>query len=233
MEPASLSSEAKPAILSSFPGIESPVAPHRPANLTRSAFHAGCGSVALVLIHALPSRGWLIGVAGAFALAAWSMETARRLSPRINDALMRLFGPVAHPHERYRVNSSTWYVTALLILAVFAGTLASTVGVAVLAVADPAAGIIGRRFGKTKLRASRSLEGSAAFFAVALGASLLALACLAPMTSTSARSQLGVALAAAIAGTLTELFSFWADDNLTIPLVVAAAVSIAASLLGS
>jgi len=231
MEPASSSSRAQTENLVGFASLAAPGSVLRPANLTRSLFHAGCGAVSLLLIHFLPSGGWLIAVAGAFALAAWSMEVSRRMSTRANDTLMRLFGAVAHPHERYRINSSTWYVTALLLLAIFAAPWASAAGVAVLAVADPAAGIMGRRYGRTRLCAGRSLEGSLSFLVVAMVAATAALVWLAPVPISSMTLLLGVALVGAVAGTLTELFSFWADDNLTIPLVVAATVSVASRTL--
>lgn len=230
MEPSSSSSRAQTDHLAGFASVAAAGSVLRPANLTRSLFHVGCGAVALLLIRFLPSGGWLIAAAGAVAFAAWTMEASRRMSPRANDALMRLFGAVAHPHERYRINSSTWYVTALLLLAILAEPWASAAGAFVLAVADPAAGIVGRRYGRTRLCAGRSLEGSLSFLVVAMVAATAALAWLAP-ASISSMTLLQVALVGAVAGTLTELFSFWADDNLTIPLVVAAAVTVAGRTL--
>src|SRR4051812_13640041 len=114
---------------------DAPAPSLRPSNPTRAVFHVSCGLVALVLIHFLPTKSWLIGVAVACAVAGWSMEVARRLSPRANAVIMRVFRAVAHPHERTQVNSSTWYVTALVLLAVFFPRVPSAVGVVVLAVA--------------------------------------------------------------------------------------------------
>jgi dolichol kinase len=99
----------------------------RPTNYTRSLFHVASGVFTLGLLRLLPGRAWLIAVASVFFAAAWTMEAARRRSPEVNERLMRFFGPVAHPHERHRVNSSTWYVTALILLSLVgavAGALA-------------------------------------------------------------------------------------------------------------
>lgn len=201
----------------------------RPTNIARTAFHAGAAAVAITAVLTLPSRGWLIAIPAAFAVYAWSMETARRLSPRINDTLMRFYAPIAHPLERHRVNSATWFGTALLILALFATKPAMIAGCAILGVADPIAGMIGRRWGRHRLRNGRSLEGALAFFVAGTIAAALALGILA---GGHVGLVLGLAAVCAFAGALTELFSARLDDNLTIPLVVGTIATLATPLLG-
>jgi dolichol kinase len=200
----------------------------RPTNLVRSAFHVASGGVALGALRLLPGRGWVIAVASAFAVAAWSMEIARRRSVAVNERLMRFFGPVAHPSERHRVNSSTWFVSALLLLGAFAPVRAAEVGVLVLALADPAAGLLGRRFGRTRLRAGRSLEGTLAFFVVG---ALAAFAWLSGTSALPAPSALILGVAGGSVGALTELASTRLDDNFTIPVAVAVAVATAQLIL--
>ena len=202
--------------------------PIRATNHTRSIFHLASALMALALLHLLPSRAWLIGVSAAFAVSAWTMEIARRRSPAVNDRLMALFSPVAHPHERHRVNSSTWYVSALLVLAIVAPRPAAEVGVLVLGVADPVAGLVGRRFGRTRLVAGRSLEGSTGF--VVAGA-LVAAGWLAATTALPLPSLAVVAFAGALVGALAELVSTRVDDNFTIPLSVTAAVAVIQNMM--
>ncbi|EYF00997.1 diacylglycerol/polyprenol kinase family protein [Chondromyces apiculatus] len=208
----------------------SPSRPVRAENITRSLFHVASGLVALAMLRLLPERTWLVAVSGSLATWAWSMEFARRRSATVNRVLMRVFSPVAHPHERHQVNSSTWYLTALVGLSLLAPTRAAEVGVVVLAFADPAAGFIGRRFGRTRIRESRSLEGTLAF--VVAGA-LVALATLAIFhaEALSLPAMLLLALAGATAGAIAELVSTRLDDNFTIPVSVAAAVSAASLVL--
>jgi dolichol kinase len=194
----------------------------RPANYTRSLFHIVSGALSLALIRLLPGRTWLIAVSVSIAIAAWTMETVRRRSPAANDRLMRLFGAVAHPRERHHVNSSTWYVTALVILAAFFPLRAAEVGVVVLGLADPAAGFIGRRYGRTRLRTGRSLEGTLTFV---VAGTIGALASLAAFHALPWSSRIILAIAGAVAGAVAELVSTRFDDNFTIPLTTAIAVA--------
>jgi dolichol kinase len=207
---------------------EVPKPPARPANYARSLFHLGSAALALVLMRLLPGRRSLVAVSAAFALSGWTMEIARRRSPAVNARLMALFAPVAHPHERHGVNSATYYVTALLVLALLAPLRAAELGVVVLGLADPAAGLVGRRFGRTRLRKNRSLEGTLGF--VVVGA-VAAAAWLAAAYTVPLPALVVLALVAGMAGALIELVSVRLDDNLTIPVGVAAAVSVAQAIL--
>jgi dolichol kinase len=223
---------ANPSFIVSKPAYDAPALdlgdlvapPIRATNYARSTFHVGSALLALALLTWLPGRAWVVAVSACFALAGWTMEIARRRSPAANERLMALFAPVAHPHERHGINSSTWYVTALLLLGLFAPLRAAELGIVVLGLADPAAGLIGRRFGRTRLRANRSLEGTVGF--VAVGA-LAAGAWLHLGHGVALPAAATLAVVAGVAGALTELWSTRLDDNFTIPVVVAAAVTAA------
>ncbi len=218
-----MSKAAIPAVLPFGQGADA-VSVTRPSNVARSAFHIVAAVVSLLAIRLLPGREWLIGVAGSLAAWAWTMEIGRRFSPALNAQLVRFFSPIAHAHERHQTNSSTWYVTALTLLALFAPMTAAELGVLVLGLADPAAGEIGRRFGRTRLRAGRSLEGSLGFLIVGSLASFVWLLA----SGAAATPALWIALLAAGSGALAELASTRRfDDNLAIPLVVAATTTLA------
>lgn len=197
----------------------------RAENVVRSLFHVASGLVALGLIRWLPGRAWLVAVSGGIAASAWAVEVGRKRSAALNNLMMRLFAPVAHPHERHRVNSSTWYVTALLALALLAPQRAAELAVVVLAVGDPAAGFVGRRLGRTRLRAGRSLEGTLGFLVAGTLAALGVLAALHAGLPWPAMALL--ALTGGAAGALAELASTRVDDNFTVPVAVAAAVAAA------
>jgi dolichol kinase len=206
----------------------------RPTNYRRSLFHALTSVAILLLIeHLLIDRmgGWLLFIVPAvFAVTFWSLEVARVVSERARTFLLAVFRAIAHPHERYRVNSSTWFATALTILGLVFEPHLCAVGVIVLGIADPAAALVGRRWGKTRLVGQRSLEGTATFAIVAFAMSLAVLSLW--HTDLLVSSRLLVAGGAAIAGALAELFSRRIDDNFSIPLAAAAGGWLALAFAG-
>ena len=213
---------SKPAIelvaIDVEPAPVTPAVPRRPENYSRSVFHVLSAAVALLALRLMPHREFLVLGSGSLALLAWSMETARRVHPPANAYMMRFFSRIAHPEETHKVNSSTWYLTALVGLALFAPLRSAELGVVVLGLADPAAGFIGRRIGRTKIRENRSLEGTLGFFAVGMAG---AFALLLAFHSLPLASMLAIAAVASAAGALIELATIRLDDNFTIPVTVA------------
>ena len=199
----------------------------RPTNYTRAVFHVIGGSSAVLVIHTLTTAETMVWAALSVAVMAWSMELSRRRSPAINRLLMTLFGPVAHAHEAHKINSATWFSTALLAVGALSSPTAALVAFAILGWADPFAGIVGRRFGRTRLVNGRTLEGSLAFLAVAMGVSVAVLGGL--VGGLSLPTQLALAAGASVPATLAELFARRIDDNLAIP--VAAALGCVATML--
>lgn len=201
----------------------------RPTNYARNVLHIGSAFLVVGLLELLDNPTLVLGIAALAAVWAWSTELARRLSPRVNAMVMKVFNPVAHPHEVQRVNSATWYTTALLLLASTQSTLLCVTGVVVLGIGDPIAALVGRRFGKIKLLHGRSLEGTLAFAISATIATFFAFTLFHP--SLGLGLALGLAAAASVAGALAELFSLRLDDNFSIPLSAAAGVVLVTTLL--
>ena len=159
-----------------------------------------------------------LGVRQRLSLAvAVVLEVGRYLFPPMNRVLMRLLGRIAHPHESHRVNSSSWFILALFVLSFF-DLVYGTVALAILGAADPAAAVIGRRFGRRTLVHGRTVEGTLAFWAVGTVASAAALWVWFdyPPDQTLVMSATASAFAA-----VAELFSRRIDDNLAIPVAAA------------
>ncbi len=189
----------------------------RPTNYARNVYHLGSGLFTLLLVEWLLDLNTMLVVGGAFAATAWTMEISRRYSPRINRLLLWMFSPFAHPHEAWRVNSATWYTTALFGLALLQDKALACVAITVLAVADPFAAVIGRRFGRRTIINGRTVEGTSAFI---LAGTLSAAAALMVFHPTIP-SLLLCAFAAGLFGGIAELLSRRVDDNLSIPLAAA------------
>ncbi|MFT5680558.1 MAG: dolichol kinase [Myxococcota bacterium] len=192
----------------------------RPTNYARNLLHASGGVAVMLFILHLFTPTTMLLVAGSAAVGAWGLEIGRRLSPRVNALCMKMLGRFAHPHETWRVNSSTWYITAMLGLALTGDIMLAALSVGILAFADPAAAIIGRRFGRTSLINGRSLEGTLAFAVVGTLVGLGMLSVYFPDFGLT--GALIVALAAAVPAAVAELLSRRIDDNLSVPLSAAA-----------
>ena len=203
----------------------------RPSNYVRSLFHLAIAVMCMLLLeYALtPRTKWLIPTS--LAISFWACEGLRNVSPAVNRFCMSLFRLIAHPHEtiRVRVNSATWFGTAVAILGAFFDMRVCVAALAVLGVADPAAAIIGRRWGRTKLVGQRSLQGSLAFVISGTLAAILAISIWHP---APLHIMLLIGLAAALPAAIVELFSGrFLDDNLTVPVTAAIGASIATLVL--
>ncbi|MBK8014740.1 MAG: hypothetical protein IPK13_25750 [Deltaproteobacteria bacterium] len=197
----------------------------RKRNFVRNLFHMTSGVVAALTYHFFLARAEALILIGVIAGCAALLEIWRRFDPRANDLLMRfpLFSHCARPHEFGRVNSSTYYVFGLLVATAAFPKFAVEVAALTLALADPVASNIGRRFGRHKLVLGKTLEGSLAFWGTGFLVAALYLGQLYPNIPTS--HTLLLAAIAGLAGALTELVSTKLDDNLTIPVTVGAAVA--------
>lgn len=193
-------------------------------NYSRAAFHVGSGLFAALLYHFMLSRPQAIALMAVLSTLFLSVEYARRKSSRFNDFLMasHLIRVIARPHEYFRVNSATYFGIGLLLAAIFSPKPAVELGCVVLAVADPVASTLGRRYGKTKIYRDKSWVGTSAFVVAGFLASYAYLTLLHPEIG----SVLLVAGVAGLAGAVAETFTSRLDDNLTIPLGTALALAL-------
>jgi dolichol kinase len=204
--------------------LSAPVPALRTTNYGRSLFHLGAALFTLSMIQFILTPVQLGYVGLGFAAWCWLSELGRARFPLVTRIYMKILGPIAHSHEHHKVNSATWFATALAVLAVTVSPMAATVAVAVLGVADPMAALVGRRFGRTQLRGGRTLEGSLAFvFSGTLAGTAVLLAFYPELGLSSILLAAGTA---AVLGAVAELVSFALDDNLTIPLAAGLGASL-------
>jgi len=177
----------------------------------RRALHVAVGAWTLLVTPYFDSLAWALVLPGLFLIvnaSAW----ARPLFAAIQGTSDRAKGLWTFPAGVVLVYVLFWEPE---------GRAAIMAGLSALAFADPAAAIVGARFGQRKFRRfchGRTLEGSLAFLLVAaVGAALAASGHGAG--TLPYRAGVGCGLAGAVAEALTP--SGW--DNLTIPVAVAAA----------
>lgn len=219
------------ALAATLDHLSVPVPALRPTNYGRSLFHMGMGLFSLCLIQFVLDPRGLIMAAVPFAIFCWAMEALRVKYDVITRIFMIFMSRIAHPHEHYRANSATWYASALALLSLTVTPMVGAVAVMVLAVADPMAALIGRRWGRTPLYKSRTVEGSLAFVVSGTAISVAVLWTFYPALGLG--TMLLASLMASLAGAAAELVSGRLDDNFTIPLAAAAGATVALSILGA
>lgn len=174
----------------------------------RRVFHVANGSLIVLVLTVfglpVPTAILILGIILALSL---TLDVLRLLDPRFNVLFFRAFSFLASPREEKKLASSTWFtLSALLVLAIFPRAYALA-GILVLAWADPAANIVGRRWGKIPFMQG-TVRGTTAFAV----AGFLALLIFVPWKP---------AVIAAVVAALMEASPLDLDDNLIVPLTVA------------
>ena len=178
----------------------------------RRVFHMLSGlGLAGALTWLEPSRGFAVVALGAVFLILLAADIVRLASKETNRMFFATFLRLASPREAAGVASSTWYVLGVGLCVAFFPLPVAVSGVLVLALADPAASYIGRRWGEIRFLGG-TVEGSLVFAAVAFAVLI-------------SRHSLLAAVAAAVLTTLAERLLWPLDDNVAVPVACAAALA--------
>jgi dolichol kinase len=197
----------------------------KPRNLSRNVFHATTGVVGICLYEFLLSREQTLLVGGTVLALFVTLEIVRRFWPACNERLYkRMFFRLSRPGEAKRAATSVWYMAGLVLGVWLLPKHAVELGTLVLAFGDPAASLAGKRWGRRKLVADKSLVGSLTFFLVAAVLCMAFMWWRVPLASPT--HGVLIALAVAAAGAMTELASTRLNDNLSIPLIAGAVAAL-------
>lgn len=175
----------------------------------RKLFHVTSGAVGLslpFLFHAV----WPVALLGGIVLLGL---LAMRWSAGLRDGI----GSVIHGIERRSLGDLCFPVGVLVVFALAGNSgLRFAVPVLVLTLADPAAALVGLRYGRHRYRIigdPKTLEGSAAFFTVAFGCAAI------PLVGVGGQLPSLAAIAAfALALTMVEALAPRGLDNALIPI---------------
>jgi dolichol kinase len=184
------------------------------------------------LIHlamaAIPAVGWLsshllaVVLAGVLVLASLFIEAARRWWPAINQLLWSLLPTTFRRWEDRRLLGSTWFALGMLATLGLYGRDVGGTAVLFLAWGDPAAEVVGSRWGRPG--EGKTLAGSLGCLLACLLAGVVGMGW--------GGLRPGVALAGAIVATLVERWSPPPDDNLWMPLLSGLSMATAQWLTG-
>lgn len=136
------------------------------------------------------------------------IEFLRLKSPAVARVLEKVFARLMRPEEHQRPSGSFYFFWGVALSFLFFGSFCATLGLLVLAIADPLASLVGTAIGRHRFL-RKSLEGTVAFFLMSLLIFYL--------TGFAFKSALFLALLSAFLENLSPV-----NDNFILPLGVSA-----------
>jgi len=182
----------------------------------------------LWIVTQMDERG-AFETATALLVLMWGIEAFRFSYAPFNRWLLQITRSMARPHETNHLTSATWYMCAAFLLACLWNLPVATLAIVICGLGDPAAAMIGRRFGRRKIYYGRTIAGCLGFLIVSVAAGTVWLSVVYDFDATRALSW---SLGGGVFGMLAELFSRKIDDNFSIPLAAAAGALLTAAWLG-
>ena len=183
----------------------------------RRLYHIIGGLFLVLMVSYIDKKRGLILISSLF-LVAIIIDAIRLLLPDLNRIFFRWFGPLLRQEEEGRPTGTGYYLAGILISILLFKREIALFSMTILAVGDPAASTIGKRWGQFRI-GGKSLEGSIAFFITSLGAGLI-------LYGLWPALPIGILITGAITGTLAELISNKLNDNLIIPLATSGAMEV-------
>jgi|AFSR01.1.fsa_nt_gi dolichol kinase len=182
--------------------------------LARKAIHVF--SIAIPLIYYHITQKLALVLLTILFLGFFIVDAAKMFSKPIAAWYFKTFGSLLRPHEKEKkqFNGATFVtLSALLTVAIFPKMIAIA-AFSILIVADTAAALVGRKWGRRPLF-SKTVEGSIAFLVAAILVVVL-----------TPNLNLAIGIGLAIVATIAEvvplrIFGYTIDDNLVIPLASA------------
>lgn len=186
-------------------------------HLARKLWHL-VGILGMVLIYnyfGTRQSWWILAVLAGFF---FPLDWLRQSRPRLNQATMRVFGPVMRQHESKSFSGLSYLLLGAIILMTFFERHVITLSLLFLAIGDPLASYVGIRYGRDRILGNKTLQGTlAAFFACSCIAGVYYY-----LNGIMTERLLIVAPVSGLIGAATELIPIGKlDDNLTCPVLSA------------
>lgn len=163
------------------------------------------------------TKKWLLIVSGGCFLLSFLFDFLRLRDHKFNSQFMKVFSAFIRRTETNRYNGSTFLCFAFFIVILLFSRYIAITAMLFLSLGDAAAELGGKNFGRLKIF-QRSMEGTTSFFIVAF------------FIAYAFFEDWRIAFLGAFAGAMVELFSFEVDDNLTVPIGSAVALSLVLGL---
>ena len=172
---------------------------------------------ALVLLRLQPHTAQAAFIAAATLALVIDLARLRRLD--LHERFEHALAPMLRAREGRHLTGATTLAFGFAATVLLFPTRPALAGLLYGGLADAAAAVVGRAFGRRRIRGGRTVEGSVAFYITAF-----AIGVLVPGLPTASAALVALALA------LLELLPLPFDDNVVVPLAAALLVSLASSI---
>ncbi len=186
--------------------------PHEP----RKIYHMVMGLICFALYSLFLTQSqslWALGLIGGTIVA---FDIIRFFSPKARQLALLVFGPLMRREELKSLTGNSFFIVGIFIVVFVFSKPIALLGILYLALGDPAAAIVGARFGKRRLWGKKSLEGALANFFICFLGTLFVTSV---MWYYPFDRCLVIALVGGLSSMIAECLPLSIDDNLTIPVV--------------
>jgi len=206
-----------------------PSATRKDLQLGRRLIHAANGSAIATAYAALFTHQQIVHVFGAIACVVYILDRVRIHYPELLVRAPWINTVFFRAEEEFKESAMTPYAIAILLTLLTFPKMVALIAIYSLAIADPASALVGITWGRRRIVAGKSLEGSLAFF---VATAVITAVVLHVTVIVGAGRLAAVAVVIGIAGAVFEMLPLRLDDNLTIPLFVGFAGWIVCALAG-
>jgi dolichol kinase len=195
----------------------------------RRLFHLANGATVATAYALFFTRNQVIHLFGIVACLVYVLDRVRIQYPELMARLPWVNRSFFRAEEQVREAAATPFAIAILLTILTFPKPVALLAIYTLAIADPLSAVVGIRFGKHRLIGRKTLEGSLAFLVATFAVSVVVLGW---ATDVPLATRLEAGFLIAALGTILEGLPWRIDDNLTIPLGVAAVAWLVCAIFG-
>ena len=197
-------------------------------HIWRKLWHisTGIGALCLYTFVDVPVETWVY-ICLTVALIGLVVDFVRLKVKAFNRFMLKVGGLIYRRNEAHSYSGLPFYALGIGLSLFFYEPRVAILSLWFLAFSDPISSYFGVKYGKDKLFPNKSLQGSAAGFCVCFFVTLFY--CLYYGEPTI--NVLYFSIVAGLIGSISEMFDFMADDNLTIPVISGAGLTVLNQIL--
>lgn len=151
------------------------------------------------------------------AFVGFALELIRLKFEKVNVLAIKFMGLFMRESEKTKMSGLPFYALGVSLALYFYPFDIAMMAILFLIFADPISSYFGVLFGKEKIVKNKSLQGTTAGFITCYTIALIYLLVVAQIAP--GMQLLVFSLAAGVVGAVSEIFSIYIDDNLTIPVL--------------